>query len=93
MALLEAQAAGLPVVAGRSGGVSSIVAHGEAGLLTTEGDAAAFADAVRLLLTHPQRRSEMSEAAMRKAARKHDIAIASALLDCELRTLVAERTA
>ena len=49
MALLEAQAAGLPAVAGRSGGVATIVAEGETGLLATEGDAAAFADAVAAL--------------------------------------------
>ncbi len=50
MALLEAQASGLPVVAGASGGVAGIVAAGETGLLTPPGDAAAFAAAVRRLL-------------------------------------------
>ena len=43
MALLEAQAAGLPVVAGASGGVPSIVEAGITGLLTPPGDAKAFA--------------------------------------------------
>ena len=57
MALLEAQAAGLPVVAGRSGGVPSVVADGETGLLAPEGDAAAFAEAVGALLADPERRA------------------------------------
>ena len=50
MAFLEAQAAGLPVVAGRTGGVPAVVADGVTGLLTPVGDAAAFAAAVARLL-------------------------------------------
>ena len=39
MAFLEAQAAGLPVVAGRTGGVPAVVADGVTGVLTPIGDA------------------------------------------------------
>ena len=46
MAFLEAQAAGLPVVAGRTGGVPAVVADGVTGVLTPIGDAAAFAAAI-----------------------------------------------
>ena len=55
MAFLEAQAAGLPVVAGRTGGVPAVVADGVTGLLTPIGDAAAFAAAVARLLDAPGR--------------------------------------
>ncbi len=89
MALLEAQAAGLPVVAGRSGGVPTIVADGETGLLVEEGDAAAFADAVGALLDDPARREAMRRAALERSARDHDIAAAAAALDRHLRRLVA----
>ncbi len=65
MAFLEAQAAGLPVVAGRSGGVPAIIADRETGLLVEEGNAAAFADAVRTLLANAEMRAAMSHAAMR----------------------------
>jgi glycosyltransferase involved in cell wall biosynthesis len=81
MALLEAQAAGVPVVAGRSGGVAGIVADGETGLLTPQGDAAAFAKAVRALLSDAGRRAAMGAAAMDRAARRHDIAAAAKILD------------
>ena len=89
MALLEAQAAGLPVVAGRSGGVSSIVADGMTGLLVPEGDATAFSDAVASLLEDPARRSADGaggDASMRRS--ENDIAGAAAFLDEQLRRLV-----
>ena len=50
MVLLEAQAHGCPVAAGRDGGVASVVRHGETGLLSPAGDAAAFAGSVATLL-------------------------------------------
>lgn len=49
MALLEAQAHGLPVAAGAYGGVAAVVRHGETGLLAAPGDPAALAEAVRAL--------------------------------------------
>ena len=87
VALLEAQAAGLPVVAGRSGGIATIIADGETGRLTPEGDAAAFAEAVAVLLGDPERRAAMGQAAMERAGRELDIAAAATLLDRRLRQL------
>lgn len=91
MALLEAQAAGLPVVAGRSGGVASIVAEGETGMLAPETDASAFADAVGALLADPYRRRALGRAAMRRAARENDISVAADLLHRHIRRLTAAR--
>ncbi len=85
MALLEAQASGLPVVAGRSGGVATIVRHGETGLLAEEGDASAFAAAVRSLLDDAGVRTRMSLAASACTAREHDVSGAAALLDRHIR--------
>ena len=50
MALLEAQACGLPVLAGASGGVAAIVADGKTGFLAPPGDAADFADGLKRAL-------------------------------------------
>ena len=83
MALLEAQAAGLPAVAGNSGGVSGIVEDEITGLLTPEGDAEAFAAAVRRMLD-PGLRTRMGIAASRRAERHHSLAAASAALDAAL---------
>ncbi|MBI1207789.1 MAG: glycosyltransferase [Azospirillum sp.] len=81
MALLEAQAAGLPAVAGRSGGVPDVVCDGVSGLLVTPGDAVGFAAAIAALLEDPGRRRAMGRAALDRVAADHDFAGAVAALD------------
>jgi glycosyltransferase involved in cell wall biosynthesis len=72
IALLEAMAAGLPVVAAAAGAVSETVAHEESGLLVPVGDAAAMAAAItRVLTDEPLRRRLGAEARRRAAA--HDV--------------------
>lgn len=71
MALLEAQAAGLPVVAGRTGGVPDVVRDGVTGLLPPVGDEAAFAAAVESLLADPVRRAAFAAEALSTAGRDH----------------------
>jgi glycosyltransferase involved in cell wall biosynthesis len=88
LAILEAQAAGLPVVAGRSGGIGDIVADGTTGTLTPAGDIAAFSAATAALLDDPARRARMGGAARRKVAASHDLAAAARRLDAVLRELV-----
>jgi glycosyltransferase involved in cell wall biosynthesis len=85
MALLEAQAAGLPVVAGRTGGVPDIVRDGVTGLLTPVGDEPEFAQAVASLLTDDARRAAMGKDAARIAATEHSFETASQTLDTLLR--------
>ncbi|HEV2302579.1 MAG TPA: glycosyltransferase, partial [Stellaceae bacterium] len=77
MGVLEAQASGLPVVAGDAGGVRSIVAAGRTGLVVPAGDAAAFAAALRALLLDPERRGRLGEAARRHVLAEHDLAAAA----------------
>jgi glycosyltransferase involved in cell wall biosynthesis len=84
MAILEAQAAGLPVVAGRFGGVPVLVADGRTGTLTPPHDVAAFSQAVGDLLNDPERRRRYAAAARAKVAAEHDIAAAGAALDAIL---------
>ena len=81
MAMLEAHAAGLPVVAGNSGGVSDIVRHGETGLLTPAGDAEAFAAAVRRLLEDPASRLALGQRARARACSAHSLDTAAVVLD------------
>lgn len=53
LAVLEAMAAGKPVVATAIGGTDEAVAHGETGWLVPPGDPAALAGAIRALLADP----------------------------------------
>lgn len=81
MALLEAQASGLPVVAGASRGVPDIVRDRVTGRLVTPGDSAAFAQAVVELLGDRDHLGAMAAAARELAVREHDIATATAKLN------------
>ncbi len=68
LVVLEAAACGLPVVTTRSTGASELLRDGREGfLLEDPGDAAALAQRLALL-TDPQRRAAMGEAARRTAA-------------------------
>lgn len=68
---VEAAAAGVPQVAGRSGGAHEAVEHGETGLVVDDPtDTAAAADALRTLLTDDALRRRMGVAARRRAERE-----------------------
>lgn len=90
MALLEAQAAATPVVAGKLPGVSSIVRDGRTGILTKPGDAATFAAAIRALLTAPALRRQMGLAAAEAIERNHSLNAAAEGLNQILQEAVAE---
>ena len=90
MAMLEAQAAGLPVVAGDVGGVSDIVRDGQTGMLTPAGDAAAFAQALRALIGNPARRSAFGAEARRITAEQHSITVAAERLNDMMMGVIGE---
>lgn len=77
MAILEAQAAGLPAVVGDQGGVSTIVVDGETGLLVDPFDVPAFSSALLRLLNAVDQRKAMGERAVAKIRKYHSLAEAS----------------
>ncbi len=67
--LVEAMAAGLPVVASNIPGYREVVRDGEEGLLVTARDAGAVAAAVRRLLDDPDAAKRLAEAGRARASR------------------------
>ncbi len=81
MAFLEAQAAGLPVVAGNERGVPDVVLDGNTGLLATPDDAADFALKIRRLLDDDRERDRLGRQAQRFVAEDRPVEKAAAILD------------
>jgi phosphatidylinositol alpha-1,6-mannosyltransferase len=65
ISIAEASACGVPVVAGRSGGIPEVVRDGETGLLVDAERAEGVSDALRLLLDDPALRARLGGAGRR----------------------------
>jgi glycosyltransferase involved in cell wall biosynthesis len=68
VSVIEAMAAGLPVVATAVGGVPELVRHGECGLLVPPGSDAELGEALRRLASDPALRREFGAACRSRAA-------------------------
>lgn len=90
--LLEAGAAGVPVVASRVGGIPDVVDDGETGLLTPPRDAAAVAAAVRELLEAPERRRLMGMTARAKVVPHYSLESMVARLEALYEELIDAKT-
>jgi glycosyltransferase involved in cell wall biosynthesis len=73
LSVIEAMAAGLPVVASAVGGIPELVVDGETGVLVPPGDARALASALRRLLADPQLRRQMGDAGRLRAQQLFDL--------------------
>jgi glycosyltransferase involved in cell wall biosynthesis len=73
-AILEAMAAGKPVVATAVGGSPEAVVHGQTGLLVPTGDSQALAEAMVWIVEHPAEAARFGEAARRRVAEHFDVA-------------------
>lgn len=68
LTIYEAAASGLPIVSTRSGGIPEIVEHGRTGLLVERSDPQALAHAILQLLSNPDQRDAMAQAAIERAS-------------------------
>jgi glycosyltransferase involved in cell wall biosynthesis len=73
VSVLEAMAAGLPVVASRVGGLAEQVVDGETGVLVSPGDADELAGALARLLRDPELRRRLGEAGRVRAEQAFDL--------------------
>jgi glycosyltransferase involved in cell wall biosynthesis len=74
--LVEAMAAGLPVLAAACSGPAALIEHGRSGFLVPPGDAAALADAIASAIANPDALAAVTEPA-RATARRYEIAPAT----------------
>jgi glycosyltransferase involved in cell wall biosynthesis len=77
MAMLEAQAAGLPVVSCATRGVPDVVADGATGLLAAPGDEAGLAGLARGFLADARKRERFGNAAAAAVASEHSLIAAA----------------
>lgn len=88
LALLEAMAAGVPVVATSVGGIPEVIATDRDGVLVPFGDPEALAESVFGLLADPQRRERLAAAARRRVAEEFGVARMARELEAIYREVV-----
>ena len=84
MALMEASACGLPVVAGDEGGVREVIRHGVNGLVVRPRDPAAFARGAGRVMTDRALYRRLAQRGWGHAGVRHGFAAAAARLDAIL---------
>lgn len=70
--LCEAMMLGLPIVSTNVGGIPTMLADEEEGLLVQNGDQFALAGAILDLIQHPHKAQQLGQAAMHRAHKRHD---------------------
>jgi len=73
VSLMEAHAAGLPVLATQVGSVNQIVQHGLSGFLVPPGDATALCGRLEELIDHPESRLEMGRRGRRHVEEHYNV--------------------
>ena len=80
VALMEAQAMGLPVLSTLHSGIPEIVRHGKSGYLVPERNAEALAERLEHLITHPQEWPLLGQEGRRIIMEHHDVSKLNRLL-------------
>jgi colanic acid/amylovoran biosynthesis glycosyltransferase len=93
VALMEALAAGMPVISTLHTGIPELVEHGRAGFLVPERDSAALAVSLQQLIEAPQRWSEFGRAGRARVEQAFDINVLNEQLVERLHRLAAYRLA
>jgi glycosyltransferase involved in cell wall biosynthesis len=92
VAILEASAAGLPIVATRHGGIPDVVVDGITGYLVDEGDVGAMADRMRQLAEDPGLATRLGEQARMHVSRNFSQAVTLGQVSQVLQSVMLGRT-
>lgn len=93
LAILEAWAAGVPVVASPVGGIPELVDHGQTGLLFTAFDDAALANCIRRLVDDGHLARHLVDAGLNRVYEEFSLASMSQAYEKHYIRLLAERSA
>jgi glycosyltransferase involved in cell wall biosynthesis len=91
LAILEAWAAGLPVVASSVGGLPELIAHGQTGILFPSGQAGALASALEKIWTDPDLARRLAEAGRRLVRDRYDVSVMARAYQDHYLDLLAKR--
>ena len=91
VALIEAMAAGVPVLSTEVGGVADLVTHGETGWLVPPGDPAAMAQGIRRLVAEPSLRTRLAAAGRAVVLDRYDVARLIPRMETLYTNLINER--
>lgn len=90
MALLEAMANGVPVIASSVGGVPAILSNGENGILVPPADPTGLVEAMKAVAGSRELRMKLSDGAMRSVRENHDVNSWKRKVNEVYRTMVQE---
>lgn len=92
VAILEAMAAAMPVIATPVGAVSDMVVDGVNGFIVPEGDYKLLAERIRYLLHHPRERQEMGQNNLRKFNEEYSLQVNIQRISEIYRSLLGDET-
>lgn len=90
MSILEAQSAGLPVIAGNFGSVATLVEHEKTGIILPQNQPHLFADSIHSLLNDQSRLDLLSQNAFKRADDKFSFRRAKAQMKTIIETLTKD---
>ncbi|SDS41673.1 glycosyltransferase family 4 protein [Opitutus sp. GAS368] len=93
LVLLEAWAAGTPVIASRTSGASALIDHGENGWLFKLGDALSFHTALNRVLLEPELAARQAAAGARLVEREYDTTVLAGRMQALYYDLIEKKNA